>query len=102
MKLLFRRVRNVVKVVIGKANAVSVNKKRTETPYYCPVCKTENVYFNHLPFYYFSELDKNQYIHSIFQTETINIEHYSCSKCIASDRDRLYALYFNKVVTEKR
>jgi SAM-dependent methyltransferase len=32
------------------------------------------------------------------QAETINPPEYSCPHCFASDRDRLYALYFKKVL----
>ncbi len=62
--------------------------------YICPVCKTSLAYFNCLKEYYFLNLDKYQYIHSIFAMETNNILNHSCPACGASDRDRLYALYF--------
>jgi len=92
-----KRIKDAVKVLLGKSKAVTISKPLKQTSYYCPVCKNANVHFNMLPFYYFRELDKHQYIHSIFQKETINIEFYSCSHCGCADRDRLYALYFNKV-----
>jgi SAM-dependent methyltransferase len=64
-------------------------------PFMCSVCKSEGVGMEPLPIYYFKELHKYQYIHNIFLSETINFEHYSCKKCGASDRDRLFALYLN-------
>lgn len=94
------RIKGALKVLSGKAKAVPVKKKAVETPYYCPVCKKANVHFQPLPHFYFKELDKNQFIHSIFQTETINLDAYSCSNCGAADRERLYALYFDSIMQE--
>ncbi len=62
--------------------------------YFCPVCKTSVAYLNHLPDYYFEKFDKYWFIHSIFAMETFNILNHSCPACGASDRERLYALYF--------
>lgn len=39
---------------------------------------------------------KHQFVHSIFNFETLNVFEYSCSNCEASDRDRLMALFFEK------
>lgn len=66
--------------------------------YECPLCKAKLAFFLPLSMYYFSELQKNQHIHSIFQAETINIEAYECPVCSCSDRDRLYYLYIQKVL----
>lgn len=68
----------------------------------CPICQTALSHFLPLSFHFLRELDKNQYIHSIFQFETLNIENYSCPKCGCSDRDRLYALYLRKNIDKKR
>ena len=64
--------------------------------YYCPVCKTNLAYFNHLSFDLLAELDKYQYVYSLFLSETMNYINYECPKCRAVDRDRLYAMYFDK------
>lgn len=68
----------------------------------CPICQTGLSRFLPLSFYFLRELDKNQYVHSIFQSETLNIENYSCPKCGASDRDRLYAIYFEEIIEKNR
>jgi SAM-dependent methyltransferase len=68
--------------------------------YQCPLCKTQLAYFEPLPMYYFRELQENQYIHSIFQAETSNIENYQCPVCNSSDRDRLYYLYTEEFLRE--
>lgn len=61
--------------------------------YECPLCNTKLARFLPLPIYYFREMYENQFVHSIFQTETLNIENYLCPVCNCSDRDRLYYLY---------
>jgi SAM-dependent methyltransferase len=62
------------------------------------VCGSTAVPFSPLPFYFFRELDKHQHVHSIFQYETLNLEHYLCSHCGASDRERLCALYLGEAL----
>jgi SAM-dependent methyltransferase len=62
--------------------------------YSCPVCLSDVSQFHRLPDYYYQELDRNEFIFSIFQFETLNQFQYTCPNCSASDRDRLYALYF--------
>jgi len=70
--------------------------KNSKGQFSCPVCRTKAVSFNPIPVYYFSQMHKFGFKYNIFQTETLNIEHYTCSKCGASDRDRLYALFLEK------
>ena len=64
----------------------------------CPVCDTDNAVFLPLPSYYDEMKDRYGYVHSIYLTETLNRRQYSCSQCGASDRERLYALYFRTFV----
>lgn len=99
---IFKRLDSAFKVLTGKSKAISLSHKLVQTPYHCPVCKKDNVRFDPLSFNYFREFDKSQFIHSIFQFETINLEFYSCSNCFASDRDRLYALYFDRIATNEK
>lgn len=63
--------------------------------FHCPVCDTNLAHFLPLPMFYFKELEENQYIHSPFQSETLNLLNYLCPACYASDRDRLFVLYLN-------
>ena len=53
------------------------------------------------PVYYFSESHKYGFIHNVFYTETVNFKHYSCRKCGALDRERLYALYLEEYLMGK-
>ncbi len=70
--------------------------------YYCPICKKEVSNFNRLPDYYLEEMDKHQFIHSIFSAETLNLLNYSCPHCGCSDRARLYSLYLNEQIRLKQ
>ncbi len=61
--------------------------------YSCPLCDSNLKCFLPLSSVYFKHLNDNQYIHSIFQFETLNIDQYECPVCGSSDRDRLYYLF---------
>jgi SAM-dependent methyltransferase len=71
--------------------------------YMCPLCQAKLAYFSPLPMFYLREMYEHQFVHSIFQSETLNIEHYECPACHCSDRDRLYLLYIEHILqnTEK-
>jgi SAM-dependent methyltransferase len=64
--------------------------------YYCPVCQKGVAYFNPMNFEVLDMLDKNQYVYPMFSSETINMFKYTCPRCGANDRDRLYTMYFDK------
>jgi SAM-dependent methyltransferase len=64
--------------------------------YYCPVCNRRLWRFEMAPFSMLKDLDKYGYVHSAFTNETANFFAYGCPFCSASDRDRLYALYFKQ------
>jgi SAM-dependent methyltransferase len=62
--------------------------------YVCPICDTNLAYFLPVDNSYLALLDKYEYNYSLFHDETFNMLQYSCPACGASDRDRLYAMYF--------
>jgi|RhiMethySRZTD1v2_1073278.scaffolds.fasta_scaffold110430_2 SAM-dependent methyltransferase len=64
--------------------------------YECPLCKTQLSVFLPVPADYLGNWNDNQYVHPIFQLETMNFENYLCPACQGSDRDRLYALYLEQ------
>jgi predicted SAM-dependent methyltransferase len=86
------RIKDSIKVLIGRSKATPINHEKR---FFCPVCENKIAKFEELPEYYYLNQDKVQFIHSIFQMETINRLSYSCPNCEASDRERLYAMYFN-------
>jgi Methyltransferase domain len=90
------RIRNALKVLLGRA-AVAPFTQEANRRFACPVCQGDRVELQPVPFSLFHQLDKHEHVYSTFQYETCNLEHYSCSRCDASDRDRLYAIYFRSV-----
>lgn len=67
----------------------------------CCVCGAKNVEMLPVPAHYLGEWQKHQTIHNPFFLETMHLEHYLCSRCFCTDRDRLYALYLNNHYTLK-
>ncbi|HYW21524.1 MAG TPA: methyltransferase domain-containing protein [Nodularia sp. (in: cyanobacteria)] len=102
-KFIAQRLKDSVKVFLGIAKAIPVDtyvETDQDSNYSCPVCSSHIKEFNRLPDFYSEKLDKYEYIFSTFQYETINFLKYSCPICGASDRDRLYALYLHKQISE--
>ena len=65
--------------------------------YYCPICKTGLAHFDIIDQGIIDAFDKYEYNYPIFSCETLNFFNYHCPKCHASDRDRLFAMYLNKI-----
>ena len=63
---------------------------------YCPVCDKRVAKFIPLPEFYNENMAKHGYLYTLDDAETLNYNAYSCPRCSASDRDRLYALYIKK------
>ncbi len=64
----------------------------TRHRYYCPVCLSKNIDFKPLPAMYAQNAEKYGYKY-FGKSEMTTLDTYSCLKCGASDRERLYALY---------
>jgi SAM-dependent methyltransferase len=69
--------------------------------YQCPVCQNLVNEFLPLPVSLTENLQKYGFPFTADETETINVEQYSCPYCGASDRDRLSASYLNKKLQDK-
>lgn len=77
---------------------ISCFRRRTKSVRHCPVCEQDVELF--LPIPAALAETANRYGYPFFgQGETINIAEYSCPRCGASDRERLYALYLKGVIT---
>jgi len=63
----------------------------------CPVCRESVNQFLPLPVFYLENMKKYGYPYTTDDAETMNAEQYSCPHCGASDRDRLYACYMDKI-----
>ena len=61
--------------------------------HYCPVCNYAVRTFEPLPDSVTENLEKYGWPYDPTEAETFNHTEYSCPRCEASDRDRLYAMY---------
>jgi predicted SAM-dependent methyltransferase len=68
--------------------------------YYCPVCRNQITDFIRLPDFYIEQWDKYGYVYPFLYGETFNYLKYNCPVCGSSDRNRLYALYFERRFSE--
>ena len=68
--------------------------------YTCIVCNRRIHDFKPVPAFYFENAAKYGYKYSIDDAETLNYRQYSCPSCGVSDRDRLYALFISKYLSE--
>jgi predicted SAM-dependent methyltransferase len=72
--------------------------KNFRKTHYCPVCNSKIKYFIPLPKHYKNNIYIANKKISYLNAETLNYDAYTCSKCGASDRERLYALFFKKYI----
>jgi SAM-dependent methyltransferase len=63
----------------------------------CPVCGVELAAFKPGAASYERMVRAHDYIYPLSAIETFNVAAYSCPSCDASDRERLYALYLDRV-----
>jgi Methyltransferase domain len=68
----------------------------------CPVCEHAVRGFDPLSCSFLNLWAKHGYDLDPGRNETLNLDSYQCPLCTVSDRDRLYALYFEKVATQFR
>lgn len=75
--------------------------KLFNTQTYCPVCDSRDAGFNPLSDFYRSHAEQYGYVH-FGKGEMTALETYSCTKCGASDRERLYAYWVEKYYSKQR
>jgi SAM-dependent methyltransferase len=63
----------------------------------CPVCGVALAAFKPGAASYQRMVREHDYIYPLSAIETFNVAAYSCPSCDASDRERLYALYLDRV-----
>ena len=66
----------------------------------CPVCNSSVPKFKMIGEEYLRQFEASLFPHSLFAFETLNILGYSCPYCDASDRTRLYKLYFDRYLAD--
>lgn len=64
----------------------------------CPCCKDGHVYFLELDPSYIKKYER--FNREFLNCEMLSVEKHSCSKCGASDRERLYALWMSRNTDE--
>src|SRR5262245_16972869 len=67
--------------------------------YCCTVCGTSLKAFKPIWKSYIRKINESNYVYPLSAIETFNKEAYSCPACDASDRERLYAIYFEEVLS---
>jgi SAM-dependent methyltransferase len=63
------------------------------TELYCPVCGSHEG-FDPIPISYLVQFQQYEFVHNLFDIETLNMANYTCRQCSCTDRERLYALFF--------
>lgn len=87
--------------MIGSMVSLVKNLKFWGVKTYCPVCQSKNTGFSPLPDFYRINAQQHGYVH--FGTgEMTALDTYSCTKCGASDRERLYAYWLAKFYANKQ
>jgi SAM-dependent methyltransferase len=72
------------------------------TEFRCPVCGVALAAFKAGAASYERMLREHGYIYPLSAIETFNVAAYACPSCDASDRERLYALYLDRVFDPAR
>jgi SAM-dependent methyltransferase len=67
----------------------------------CPVCGVGLTAFKPGAASYLRMAHEHGYIYPLSAIETFNVDAYSCPSCDASDRERLYALYLDRVFSAR-
>jgi SAM-dependent methyltransferase len=67
--------------------------------YRCSVCQRNVIRFYPISMYYLNNF--NKYGYKIESAETCNREQYSCPRCGANDRNRLYAIYIRQFIKKQ-
>lgn len=70
-----------------------------QQPSWCPVCKSKQASFTPLPNFYRQTASRYGFIH-FDKWETLSLDAYTCNKCGASDRERLYALWIDQQIAK--
>ena len=66
----------------------------------CNVCKADVAAFEKLGDYYERMFERHHARFKLGDYETLNVAEYRCPKCGASDRDRLYVLFYERTQAE--
>lgn len=68
------------------------------TGFYCPGCNNYWKSFKPFPQQWIQALHNSGWPYTLDEVETLNYKNYSCHRCGITDRDRLYILFFKKML----
>jgi SAM-dependent methyltransferase len=92
---------SVVSVTLKEAKKSLIRRiklpKYLGSTYRCTVCGTQLSAFKPIWKSYWRKIEESGYVYPLSAIETFNSAAYSCPACDASDRERLYALYFDRL-----
>lgn len=97
------QVKDAIKVLLGTARAIPIDRFAEAPKYrsvqdadrYCPVCN-QPTNFRPLPYELVLGHQTHQCLYPLWDQETLNLAEYYCEVCGASDRERIYALFFDR------
>lgn len=81
--------------------AAAVSQSRAPALYPCPVCKQANVTFAAIPEFYRENARRHGFVH-YGQGEMTAHDSYTCTRCGATDRERLYVYWMEQEVAAGR
>ena len=91
-RLVPRTIKRTLRKVFAKSQQPALEEK------HCTVCKSK-VHIRAFPYRaYFQKWFDHGFVFSPFLFETLNLKHYQCGNCGATDRERLMALYLDEYV----
>ena len=96
---MISRIKNKLKSLMGSTQEPA--ESHLGGAFHCPSCGNNVKFFKPLPEYYMEESRKYGFLYEFSEFETLNLEAYSCPECGASDRDRLYTLYYSNYCLER-
>lgn len=100
LRRLFR-MRTNAKLLIALFKKIFGEKSSKRCSFFCPVCGSKQVSFLPLPEFYRDNACRHGFAH-FGKGEMTSQETYTCNKCGASDRERLYALWIDQQIDKKQ
>lgn len=96
-QLIPAQVKDAIKVLFGTAKAIPATENwKWQSRKFCPVCQ-QSTEFLPFPYSLLRKLFESGFSYPIFDSETMNFDEYLCRRCGSVDRERLFALYFDRV-----
>lgn len=99
-KTIFYKIYRGLVVVKNRINILKYKSNGNED-YYCIGCNRNWKSFKPFPYVWFKMLKNAGWKYGLEEAETLNYINYTCYGCGINDRDRMYLLYFKKILTNE-